>query len=154
MNQQPDSISIFWAVERRFRACSGHRLATEYGLSLAVADFNADGKLDLVSANLHNNTVSVFLGNGDGTFALAAGSPIAVPISPWSVAVADFNGDGKPDIAVGSYCCGVAVLLGDGAGHLTSAAGSPFSAGPMPFSIAIGDFNGDGKPDLRWKLVG
>jgi uncharacterized repeat protein (TIGR01451 family) len=151
-NNQPDSISIFLGNgDGTFTQAPGSPFALPANtgpLSLAVADFNGDGKPDLVSANLHNNTVSVFLGNGDGTFTVAGGSPIAVPIQPSSVAVADFNGDGKPDVAVGSYGGGVAILLGDGSGRLTSAIGSPIQAGPMPEKVAIGDFNGDGRPDI------
>src|SRR5262249_19779368 len=69
-----------------------------YPVALATADFNGDGKLDLVAANLHSGTVSVLLGNGDGTF----GPPLtfaAVAPDAWfaqSVTVADLNGDGKP----------------------------------------------------------
>jgi uncharacterized repeat protein (TIGR01451 family) len=151
-NHQPDSISVLLGDGHGgFTAAPGSpiQLPPNTGpLSLKVADFNGDGKLDLVSANLHNNTVSAFLGNGDGTFTLAPGSPIAVSISPWSVAVADFNGDGRPDLVVASYGGGVAVLLGDGSGNFTPAPGSPLQAGPTPQRVAVGDFNGDGKPDL------
>src|SRR5438132_6270618 len=59
--------------------------------SIAVADLNGDGKLDLVSTNFTGNGVTVLLGNGDGTF--AAQSNFATPLKPRSVAVADLNGD-------------------------------------------------------------
>ena len=69
--------------------------------SVAVGDFNGDGKPDLAVANSGSNNVSVLLGNGDGTFQApvnyTAGSRSA------SVAVADFNGDGKPDLVVANY---------------------------------------------------
>jgi len=159
-NHLPDSITILLGDGHGgFTPAPGSPIALPPNtgpLALAVADFNRDGKLDLVSANLHNNTVSAFLGNGDGTFTIAAGSPISVPIRPWSVVVADFNGDGKPDIALGSYDGGVAVLLGNGNGGFTPAPGSPIQAGQMPERLAIGDFNGDGKPDLavaNWAIV-
>ena len=67
-------------------------------------------------------------------------------LDPDSIAVGDFNGDGKQDLAVAILnSWNVSILLGDGAGHF----GAPnFGAGTNPFSIAIGDFNGDGKQDL------
>jgi hypothetical protein len=84
-----------------------------------VADFNGDGKLDLAHANLANSqnpdgTVSVLLGNGDGTFQTAVTYALGTNADPECVAVGDFNGDGKPDLAVAGYelsSGGVAVLL-------------------------------------------
>ena len=65
--------------------------------------------------------------------------------APYSVAVGDFNGDGKPDLAVANYG-NVSVLLGNGDGSFQAA--QNFVAGSAPQSVAVGDFNGDGTPDL------
>jgi hypothetical protein len=70
----------------------------KWPVSVAVGDFNGDGKLDMVTANHNSGTVSVLLGNGDGSFASA--TDYAIPNSPLFVAVGDFNGDGKLDLAV------------------------------------------------------
>jgi hypothetical protein len=118
---------------------------------VAVGDFNGDGKPDLAIANIHvpNGTVTVLLGDGRGGFTAAPGSPFPAGSWPTSVAVGNFNGDGKPDLAIANYDSNtVTVLLGDGKGGFTEAPGSPFPAGRNPESVAVGDFNGDGKPDL------
>src|SRR6185369_2682810 len=67
-------------------------------VSVAVGDFNGDGKLDLAVANQTTNNVSVLLGNGAGSF--GAATNFAVGTLPTPVAVGDFNGDGKLDLAV------------------------------------------------------
>ena len=116
--------------------------------SVAVGDFNGDSKLDLAVANRGSNTVSVLLGNGDGTFQTrmdyaAGGDPI-------SVAVGDFNGDGKLDLAVanGSDSTGntVSLLLGNGDG--TFQAHVDYQTGRRSTFVVVGDFNGDGRLDL------
>jgi large repetitive protein len=85
------------------------------------------------------------LGNGDGTFQAAVN--YAVGSWPSSVAVGDFKGDGKLDLAVtNSGSNNVSVLLGNGDG--TFGATVNYGAGSGPASLAVGDFNGDGKPDL------
>jgi hypothetical protein len=66
--------------------------------SVAVSDFNRDGKLDLAVANYGSNDVSVLIGNGDGTFHDAVN--YGTGMQPLSVAVGDFNGDGKLDLVV------------------------------------------------------
>jgi FG-GAP-like repeat/FG-GAP repeat len=116
--------------------------------TLAVGDFRGNGRMDVVVGNTLStaNTVSVLLGNGNGTF--AAHVDYAAGGAPTSVAVGDFNGDGKLDIAVlyGSSNAVVSVLLGKGDGTFR-----PFittTAGPGGDSIAVGDFNGDGKLDI------
>ncbi len=129
-------------------------------VSVAVGDFNRDGKLDLAVANLEYGSggygeapgsVSVLLGNGDGTFRATVNYPVGV--NPVSVAVSDVNGDGKPDLIVAATGSnpdftdsGVSVLLGNGDGTFQAAA--YYAAGPTARSMAVGDFNGDGKPDL------
>ena len=88
--------------------------------------------------------MSVLLGSGSGTFGDRA--PLRRRRAPVSVAVGDFNGDGKPDLAVANASSGnVGVLLGSGSGTFASAVN--YAAGILPVSVAVGDFNGDGKPD-------
>jgi subtilisin-like proprotein convertase family protein len=127
-------------------------LGGSFPQSAGVGDFNADGKLDLTTANYGSNNVSVLLGDGSGGFNSAGGSPFSVGQGPLSVAVGDFNGDGKPDLTTANHDVGnVTVLLGDGSGGFNAASGSPFTVGPNPtgpWSVAVGDFNGDGKLDL------
>jgi hypothetical protein len=81
---------------------------------VAVADFNADGKLDAVTSDADTGTVSELLGNGDGTLTYAGA--YAVGLFPSAISVGDFNGDGRPDVATANAGSNtVSVLLNDGA---------------------------------------
>jgi hypothetical protein len=114
-------------------------------IGAVVGDFNGDGIADIAVTNKTSGTVSVFLGNGDGTFTLKS-SP-ATGSLPWGIAAGDFNGDGKLDLVVANSGGGtVSVLLGNGDGTFQTAV--PYSAGSSPFWVAVADFNGDGKLDM------
>ena len=116
-------------------------------ISIAVGDFNGDGILDLATANNGGSTVTILLGNGNGTFTANGTVPLTGTI-PYSIAAGDFDGDGKLDLAVAdAQSNNVTILLGNGNGTFTAQATSP-STGTHPFSIVVGDFNGDGIPDL------
>src|SRR5947199_131599 len=111
----------------------------------AVGDFNGDGKQDLAVTNISTNSVSILLGNGNGTF----GAPATFPVgsTPTSVAVGDFNGDGKQDLAVANLGSNTAgIYLGNGVGGFTLSVN--VRVGDGPYSVTVGDFNGDGKPDI------
>ena len=119
--------------------------------SIKVGDFNGDGNLDLAVANggvipsYDGAGVSVLLGNGDGTFQSAVTYEAGVHC--YDLAVGDFNGDGKPDLAVRAvWPERFGVLLGNGDG--TFQAPAAYSPVGNPFSLAVGDFNGDGRLDL------
>lgn len=119
-------------------------------VSVQIADVNGDGKLDLVVANVCTNdpcteaAVGVLLGNGDGSFQPpipAAGGPGAS-----SIAIADVNGDGKPDLVLnGEYAVGV--MLGNGNGTFQPVVTYP-SGAIGANSVVVADVNHDGKPDI------
>ena len=110
--------------------------------ALAVADFNNNGQLDLAETNVNDSTVDVLLGEGNGTFQVA----VNYPNGGLSLAVGDFNGDGKPDLAAVQNGSSVAILIGNGDGSFQPA--KNYSTVCCAFAVAVGDFNGDGKLDL------
>jgi hypothetical protein len=114
------------------------------GGSVAIGDVSRDGKPDLAVTNQSSNTVSVLLGNGDGSF--GASVDYGTGGVPISVAIGDLSGDGKADLAVANYGGAVSVLLGNGDG--TFGAKADYGAGNNPRSVAIGDVSGDGKQDI------
>lgn len=114
----------------------------------AVGDFNGDGIPDLaVSAGGPLQPLVIFLGNANGTYTTVVGPSINT-YSFGPIVVADFNGDGKQDMAVlNANSSVVTILLGNGDGTFTITGSSPAS-GSGPSQLAEGDFNGDGIPDL------
>ncbi len=120
-------------------------------LSIAVGDFNGDGKHDIATANYSGNTVSIRLGNGAGGF--SGTTSISVGTNPYGIAVGDFNGDGKQDIATANNGNNtVSIRLGDGAGGFSGT--TNISVGTNPYKLAVGDFNGDGKLDIATANAG
>ena len=124
--------------------------AGTYPTSVAVGNFNADAFPDLAVANTGTpsgppSNLSILLGNGSGGFSgptnfIAGGAPS-------SVAVGDFNGDSRADLAVANHFSNdVSILAGNGSGGFS--APSNFGVGLNPNSVAVGDFNGDARPDL------
>jgi FG-GAP-like repeat len=116
-------------------------------VAAAVGDFNGDGSQDLAVANAgYRNNLRILLNDGSAHFLPAEGSPLKVGKFPSSVAKADFNGDGKTDLAVASE--NVRILLGDGTGKFSAAPGSPVALDGVPLKVIPADLTGDGRPDL------
>ena len=133
-----------------FEEEAGSPFATGSGpTQLTAADFDRDGRLDLASANFASDDVSVLLRQAAGGFAEENGSPIRVGTDPVSPAAADFNGDGRPDLAVTNQGSDdVTVLLRRAGGGFVEHPASPFAAGDGPYGLASGDFDDDGRTDL------
>jgi Bacterial Ig-like domain (group 3)/FG-GAP-like repeat len=115
---------------------------------LGVGDFNNDGFPDLITTANNNTSIVILLGKGDGTFTPSA--PFPFSNSVFESAVADFNRDGKLDVALFSFSGGFTILLGNGDGTLAA----PLNLTPArligpPFVVA--DFNSDGLPDIFYE---
>lgn len=119
--------------------------ASAYHDSLALADFNGDGKVDIAVLNSSANSVTIRLNNGEW-FWTAKDYPVG--FSPTSIAAGDFNGDGNVDLVVRGSSV-IKVLYGNGDGSFT--VGSPMSVTSNSSghgTMVAGDFNGDGLPDI------
>lgn len=114
-----------------------------------VGDFNNDKKADIAISNQNSNDVSILLGDGDGLFTPAPGSPVLVGKAPRGLAVGNFNGDSNLDIVTTNGGSNdLSILLGNGDGTFSLSASSPLAAGSAPFHVVTGNFNADKYSDL------
>ena len=152
-NAEGETVSVLLGDGAgHFRQAPGSPVAAGHlPNDIAIADMNGDGNPDLVIANHQSPYLTILLGDGKGGFRPAPGSPFDVHSTPHphGVAVADFNGDGKPDAVTDSWGNNqVELLLGDGKGGITTP-GRYFAVGRRPYErLRSADFNHDGFPDV------
>ncbi len=119
--------------------------------SVAIRDLDGDGKSDLAVANQSSQTVSVLRNTSTiGSIGFATKIDFGTGYGPWSVAIGDIDGDGKPDLAVANdYFSTVSILRNTSTiGSINFDTKVDFPTGGRPWSVAIGDIDGDGKLDL------
>jgi hypothetical protein len=154
-NEGSDSVSIFTGDgDGTFTAQTTLVDADGVGdqpFSVAVGFFNNDANADLAVANFNEDTVSIFLGDGDGTFTPATPVTVDVEDQPTSVAVGNFNPitDTFQDIVTTNFNDNtISVRLGDGDGTFTTPTPTEIGVGADPIFVTVADFNGDGYDDL------
>jgi hypothetical protein len=131
----------------RFLVEDAPTIAAPGGASaIATADFNGDGRPDLVIGDWRTGDVIVALRNQQAP-GFAVQQPVDVGANPRQLAVADFNGDGALDVGVAAWGeAAVKLLLGNGSGGFSL--GGSTTVGDQPYGLGAGDFNGDGRPDI------
>jgi uncharacterized protein (TIGR03437 family) len=149
-------ISVMKGVgDGTFQNTLQYQISAGIPYGVVFGDFNHDGHTDFAVAGSGYITsgspaISIWLGNGDGTF--QSPTRIPAPVGAFALATGDFNGDGKLDLAVlvsqahAPVSDSFEILLGNGDG--TFKVGASYAVGPNANSIVAGDFNGDGKLDL------
>jgi hypothetical protein len=129
----------------------------DFSISVAIGDLDGDGKPDLAVANANSRTVSIYRNTSTsgsiGASSFAAKQDFTTGVTPYSVAIGDLDGDGKPDLAVANANSSTVSIYRNTSTSGSIDAGSftakqDFTTGTSPRSVAIGDLDGDGKPDL------
>jgi len=152
-NYGTDTVTIFLGNgDGTFQSQKTYPLETypnkTYATSVTTADFNGDKKTDLATTSYYTETVSIFLGNGDGTFRNPRTYLAGLGSEPQTVITGDFNDDNKVDLAVANHGANtVGIFLGNGDGTFKNQ--TAYSTGSFnPGQITTADFNGDNKTDL------
>jgi hypothetical protein len=163
-NAGSNSITVYSGSNTSPYVTNRNDLATAIGgyptpEDVTIADVNGDGKLDVITVGRSPGQISTFLNDGLGNLGSAIISPInSSSWDPRASAVADFNGDGYPDVvipiqwdlSVGHAINQVAILFGDNTGHFKNE--QDFAVGntttSQPDDVVAGDFNGDGLVDF------
>ena len=151
-NTQDSAISILLGDRKgNFTPAPGSPFfANRFPNDIAIADLDKDGNPDLAIANTEVSMLTALLGDGKGSFRQAAPSPYTVHSKPHThgIAVADFNGDGNPDLATDSWGeNNVQVIFGDGKMNFTNE--TAYKVGNRPYQrLRAADLNKDGKPDI------
>lgn len=149
-----DVYVLLGAGDGTFRPAPGSPFAAfanvkPHNHGLALADLNADGRLDITSGHQDAGRIAVLLNDGRGGFSPAPGSPVSVGRTPYPHTLVDINKDGKQDLVVPDVVGNaLTVMLGNGRGGFSPAAGSPIRTLARPFFVLLEDFNADGKTDL------
>ena len=139
-----DVVSVFINNGNGTLAAKVNYPATNRAIDLQLADMNGDGKLDIITGNQTTPSFSVLLNNGNGTFAAKTDYSVSTTYAE-GLTVGDFNGDGRPDVAV-SDSNNISVSLQSVSGGFPTS--TSYAAGSGTLDIANADFNGDGRPDL------
>lgn len=142
---------LTFAVQAQVALCfmpaDSFAIGTPTPSSITKADFNGDSIVDIAASGDNGNRVSIMLGTGNGSFATAQNFGLSPLCLPAGITHADFNGDGKMDLATADYNNSkVSVLLGNGNGTFSTIL--DFVTGVNPITIISADFNGDGHPDI------
>lgn len=153
VNQTTNNVAILSGSGKSsfngtFTEVAGSPIAVgQHPVAIAAGDLNADGAPDLAVVNQTDNTVTVLLNNGDGTFSPAAGSPLPTSTTPSGVAIGDFTQNGLGDIAVtNTGVSTLGVYLGVGSGLFSSRLELSTPTGPD--AVITADLNNDGLPDV------
>jgi hypothetical protein len=148
-NQNSNTITVLLSEAGHFKATTASPIKVGSAPRTPVcADFNGDGKIDIVVPNSEGGNLTVLIGDGNGGFSLSPASPVRTNGKPVAMAMADFDGNGKPDLAIANNAgSSVSIFLGSGDGTF-SREGTPITVGQTPFHVETTDFNGDKIPDL------
>lgn len=151
----PGTVHVYLGQSNGTFIASSPAVPPLYFSDAALADMNGDGHLDLITAASDpgaNTQVDVFTGHGDGGFATAIQTPIAGGVADPAplIAVADFDGDGHPDVAFFLSGAFGGVLFGAGDGTLPTQVDMPVFSPVSPTAPKAADLNGDGRADLMF----
>ena len=148
-NSDSDDVSVFLGCDNEVFVKKSMLITSRDSKprSFVSSDFNNDGYIDLVVANLGTDNIAIFLGHGNISFASPSIYTTGSNSSPYSVAAADFNNDTYVDIVVANYGSGsVGIFLGYGNGSFANY--TTYQTDSHPYTVAVGDFDNDFISDL------